>query len=132
MLDDVEQDYDIHGAKPAQVRGIGDTLQDVKSRPPAMVDSVLGELDAVDRESARGSLRQKESVGAAQLEQLATGAEATNEVDAAGEFAAQHGLGAKIVGIAVGMSAGKIVFGVVGVGIERSSFRTPEAAGLAL
>src|SRR5262249_19245352 len=75
---------------------------------------------------------EKEAVGAAELQKLSLATEAANEIDAAGELAAQHRLGPAIVGIAIGMAAGKIVLGVVGSGIEGGRFGAAETAAIAL
>ena len=76
----------------------------------------------------RAGLLQEEAIGASQLQQLSAGAIAANELDAAGEFAAQHRLGAEIIGVAVGVAAGEIIPGVVGRGIEPRRFRASEPA----
>src|SRR5262249_46582524 len=55
-----------------------------------------------------------------------------NESDAAGKLAAQHRLGRAIVGIAVGMAAGKIILGIVGSGIEGGHFSAAKTAAFAL
>src|SRR6266446_9442595 len=114
-----------------QVRRIRDPLQDVQARAPAMVGSLRGELNPRDVEISRG-LHEKEAIGASQLQELAARAIAANEIDAAGKLAAQHRLGAEVIGVAVRTAAGKIIISVVGGGIERGRFRAAEAALAAL
>src|SRR5262249_56710187 len=92
---------------------------------------LLCELDPGDVEIPR-RLFEKKSVGAPQLEQLAAVAIAADEIDAARELAAQHRLGAEIVGVAVGAAAGKIVLGVIGGRIKHSRFRAAEPTLTAL
>src|SRR6266404_2786767 len=114
-----------------QVRRIRDPLQDVQAGAPAIVGSLRCELDPRDVEVPRG-LHEKEAVGASQFQQLAALAIAANEIDAAGKLAAQHRLGAEVIGVAVQAPAGKIILGVVGGGIERGRLRAAEAALAAL
>src|SRR5262245_2078140 len=125
VLDDVEQRDDVDLADPLQIRRVRRAVQHVQPRAVRVRGGLLRELDPGDVEIAR-RLFQKKSVGASQLEQLAAAAIAADEIDAAGELAAQHRLGAEIVGVAVGAAAGKIVLGVVGGGIERSRLRAAE------
>src|SRR5262249_20675487 len=97
----------------------------VQSRAPAMRGGLGGKLDPGGVEIAR-RLFQKKTVGASQLEQLAAAAIAPDEIDAARELAAQHRLGAEIVGVAVRAAAGKIVLGVIGGRIKRARFHAAE------
>src|SRR5260370_15501763 len=96
-----------------QVRRVRGPLQDVQAGAPSMVGSLRGELDPRDVEIPRG-LHEKEAVRASQLQELAALAIAANEIDAAGKLAAQHRLGAEIVGVAVGAAAGQKVRRLVG------------------
>src|SRR5262249_27455286 len=105
--------------------------QHIQARPPAMLGRVRGELDPDHLEMAR-SLHEEESIGASQFEQLPATTIAADEIDAACEFAPQHGLGAEIVGISVGTAAGEIIPGVVGGGIETGCLGAAEAAVAAL
>src|SRR6266404_3199775 len=98
---------------------------------PAVVGSLRGELDPRHVEVPR-RLHEEKAVGASQLKELAALAIAANEIDAAGKLAAQHRLGAEIIGVAVRTAAGKIIISVVGGGIERGRFRAAEAALAAL
>src|SRR4029450_12680697 len=115
MLDDVEQNDDIHLTEPLQGRRVRHALQNIQTRAPAVFGGLRSELDACHVEMAR-RLHEKEPVGASKLKQLATLAVLADEVDAAGKLAAQHRLCTAVVGVAVGAAAGKIVLGVVGGG----------------
>src|SRR5262249_25276359 len=110
-----------------RVRCVRRSLQHVQSRAAAMRGGLLRELDPGDVEIA-GRRFQKKAVGASQLEQLAAAAIAPDEIDAAGELAAQHRLGAEIIAVAVAAAPGKIVLGVIGGRIERGRLRTAEPA----
>ncbi len=122
MLDDVEQNDDIHLAEPLQGRRVRHALQNIQTRAPAVFGGLGGEFDAGDVEIAR-RLHEKEPVGASELKQLAALAVPADEIDAAGKLAAQHRLCTEVVGVAIGVAAGKIVVGVVGGGIESGRFR---------
>src|SRR5262249_56210622 len=74
---------------------------------------------------------QEEAIGAAELDQPPRRTVTPDHVDRVGKLAAQHRLAAEIVAIAVSVLAGKIVFGVVGGGIEMCGLAAPEAARLA-
>ena len=76
---------------------------------------------------SRGLLQEK-AIGASQLQQLPVAAIAADEIDAAGELAAQDRLGSEIVGVAVGVAAGKVIPGVVSGGIEARRFRAAKPA----
>ncbi len=127
MLDNIEQNDDIHMTDAPQVRGICHSRQDIQAGAAAVLGGLGGELDSGHVEMTR-RLPQEEAVGAAQLQQLPATAITADEVHAAREFAAQDRLGAEVVGVAVGMAAGEIVPGVVGGGIEFGRFRATEAA----
>src|SRR5262245_17905945 len=95
-----------------------------------MGSRILGKLEARHLEVIPGFL-QEEAVGAAELEQAALRAIAPDQVDGAGELAAQHRLAAEIVAVAVGVLPGEIVLGVVGAGIKIARLAAPDAALLA-
>src|SRR5262249_57369129 len=131
MLDNIEQNDDIHMTDAAQVRLVRDALQHVEAGAARMLRRLRRELDAGDLEMA-GGLHEKESIGASELEQPAAVAIAANELDAARDLPAQHRLGPAIIGIAVGAAAGEIVLGIVGGGIEPGCFGAAEPATPAL
>ena len=131
MLDNIEQNDDIHMTDLSQVGFIRHPLQHVQAGAAGVLRRLRRELDPADVEIAR-RLQQEKSVGAAQFQELSSAAIAANEFDAAREFAAQHRLGAEVVGIAVGVPAGKIILGIVGGGIKSGRFGAAEAAALAL
>src|SRR6266498_3461196 len=122
MLDDVEQNDDIHPAEPLQVRRVYHALQNIQTRAPAVFGGLWSELDTCHVEIAR-RLHEKEPVGASELKQPAACTVLADEIDAAGKLAAQHRLCTEVVGVAVRAAAGKIVLGVVGSGIESGRFR---------
>src|SRR5229473_3233707 len=127
MLDNIEQDDDIHMTDAAQGRLVGHPLQHVQSGAAGMLRRLRRELDPGDVEMA-GGLQQKEAVGASELQEPAAAAIAANELDAARELAAQDRLGPEIIEIAVGAAAGKVVLGIVGGGIESGRFGAAEPA----
>ena len=79
------------------------------------------EFDAGDIEVSTCFL-QEEAVGAAQFEQAAVRDEVAQEGDSMRELGSQNFLRADVVGIAVGMLAGKIVLGVIARRIEIHGF----------
>src|SRR5712691_10305847 len=117
MLDNIEQNDDIHMTDLPQSRRVGHSCQNVQAGAAAVVGGVSGQLDPGHVEMARGLLQEK-AVGASELQELPAVAVATDEFDAAREFAPQHGLGAEVIRIAVGAAAGEIILGVIGGGIE--------------
>jgi hypothetical protein len=74
----------------------------------------------------------KYRAAASELEQFAAIAIAANEIDAASKLAAEHRLSTEIIGVTIRASAGKIILGIVGDGIECSGLRAAEAALAAL
>src|SRR5262247_3530578 len=107
MLDDIEQNYDVHLPDALEARRVRHPLQDIQSRAPAVYDGLCGELDARDVEMPR-CFHEKEAVGASELEQFAAIAIAANEIDAVSKLAAEHRLSAEIIGVTIRASAGKI------------------------
>src|SRR5229473_2462329 len=124
MLDNIEQDDDIHMTDAAQAGLVRHPLQHVQSGAAGMLRRLL---DPGDGEMT-GGLDQKKSVGASELQEPAAGAITANELDAARELAAQDRLGPAIIEIAVGAAAGKVVLGIVGGGIESGRFGAAEPA----
>jgi len=129
MLDNIEQNDDIHVTDLAHGGFVGRAGEHVEPGGVTMRNGILRQFDAGHVEVARG-FQQKEAIGAAKLEKFAIRAEAADEVDAAGKLATQHRLGAPIVGIAVGMAAGEVVLGVVGRGVEPHGFGAADEATL--
>jgi len=127
MLDNIEQNDDIHMTDTRQSGGIGGSRQHVQAGVAAVLGGLGRKFDSRHVEVAC-RLLQEEAVGAAEFQQLAAAAVAADEIDAAREFAAQDRLGAEVVGVAVRMAAGKIVPGVVGGGVESGGFGAAEAA----
>src|SRR4029450_10009375 len=70
MLDDVEQNDDIHPAEPLQVRRVRHALQNIQTRAPAVFGGLWSELDTCHVEIAR-RLHEKEPVSASELKQPA-------------------------------------------------------------
>src|SRR5437588_6942792 len=131
MLEHVEQNDDVDFTDPLQVRCVRRSVQHVQPGALRMYGGLWRELDPGDVEIAC-RLLEKESVGASQLEQLAGASIATDEIDAARELAAQHRLGAQIIGVAVGAASGKILLGVVGGRIKCRCFRAAKPTFRAL
>src|SRR4051794_29471757 len=96
-----------------------------------MLGGLLGQFDSRNIEVPRG-LHEKEAIGAPQFQQSPAGTIMADEMDAAGELAAQDRLGTEVVGVAVGAPAGKIVLGIVGRGIKPGGFGAAETAFFAL
>src|SRR5262249_25250341 len=75
---------------------------------------------------------EKEPIGASQFQQLAIRAKLANKIHSTREFAAQHRLCPEIVRIAIDVSAGKIILGVVSGGIKFGRLCAAKAALAAL
>ena len=134
MFDDVEQHDHVHRAELREVRLIGDAGKHPQPGVPAMLGRILGELDAADVVETLGLL-QEEAIGAADIEQPPGRLEPADEIDGAGKFPPENWFGAEIIGIAVVVTAGEIVCGVValrveiaGLGAAKSALRTAENA----
>src|SRR5262245_29362441 len=112
MLDNIEQNDDIHMTDLPQALLISHALQHIQSGTATLLGGVGGQLDPHHLEMAPGLL-EKKAIGASQLQQPAARAVAANEGNAACEFAPQYRLGSAIIGVAVGLAAGEIVRRVI-------------------
>src|SRR5262245_12073179 len=131
MLDDIEQDDDVHLTDLPQAALIDHALQHVQSRTTAVLGGFGGKLDSRHLEMALGLL-QEEAVGTPQLQQLAIGPVLANELQAMSEFAPQHRLGAEVIRIAIGTAAREIVCREVGACVGARRPGPPNAAAEAL
>ena len=95
VLDNVKQDDHVNSADAFEIGFVGCAVQHVQSGPTAIRGRIRGQFDAGGFKISAGLL-EKESVGAAHLQQLAAVEKVANVVDALGEFTTQHGLGAEI------------------------------------
>ena len=131
MLDHIEQDDDIHMTELSQGGLIRHSLYDVQAGAAAMLHGIRGQFDPGDIEMARG-LHEEKAVRSAQFQQLPAATIGADKIHAVRELAPQHQFGAEIIRIAVGVTAGKIILGVVGRGVKFGRFGAAEAATLAL
>src|SRR5260370_17756203 len=96
-----------------------------------MLGRLLGQFNSPGIKIALGFL-EKKTVGASEIEQPAAAAIAVNKLDAAGKFSSQDGLGGAIIRVAVAVSTGKIIAGVIDLGIEARGLRSSQAPTVTL
>src|SRR5947207_12046736 len=128
MLDDVEEDDDIQGAKRLESRFAQQAADDVQAEIASMGSSRLRWLDAAHLKSGAAGFIEEEAVGATDLEQAALWLAVPDELDRAGELAPQHRFGAAIVGVAVRLTAGKVAIVIIGEGIEARCLGASQSA----
>jgi hypothetical protein len=87
MLDDVEKDDNIQGAKRLEGRLVQQAADDVQAEIASMGSSRLRRLDAAHLKSRAAGFIEKEAVGATDLEQAALWLTVLDELDRAGELA---------------------------------------------
>ena len=93
-----------------------------------MGSSRVRRLDTAHFKSGAAGFIEKEAVGATDLEQAALWLAVLDELDRAGELAPQHGFGAAIVGVAVGLTAGKVAIVIISKGIEARCLGASQSA----
>src|SRR3954462_13560129 len=108
MLDHIEQDDDIHMTELSQGGLVRYSLYDVQAGAAAMLGGIRGQFDPGHIEMARG-LPEEKAVRSAQFQQLAAVSIGADKIPAVRELARQHGFGAELSRIAVGVTAGKII-----------------------
>src|SRR5215831_47849 len=128
MLDDVEEDDDIQGAKRVESRFAQQAADDVQAEIASIGSSRLRRLDAAHLKSGAAGFIEKEAVGATDLKQVALWLAPLDEFDRAAELAPQHGFRAAIIGVAVGLTAGKVAIVIIGEGIEARCLGASQSA----
>jgi hypothetical protein len=107
MLDHVKQHNDVGWTEAIQILVIGDAGENIQARATTVPCGIPGKLNAGDVEPGLRFL-EKKSVGAADFNEPAGGAEAAHEFDLPPELRAQDRLGGYVVGISIGAPSGKI------------------------
>src|SRR4051794_40602664 len=131
MLDDVKHHNDVRRTKLGKRLLVGHAMEHVQALRAARRCCGLGNFYAADIKVA-ASFLQKETVGAANFQQLPAGPMLADEFHSVREFSPQHGLCALIIAITVRMTPGKVIFGVISCSIEviRLSASKPTASAL--
>ena len=126
VLDDVEQNDNVHRSELRKSHFIGNSSDNAQSSLATRSGGTFRKLDTSDFVK-RLSFLQKEPIGTAYVEKASVGLLLSHKLHRTGEFAPQYIFGALVICISVSAPAGEIVNRIVFVRVEVSGFSSAKS-----